>query len=55
MLEMSADIVTLVGQSRMRWYGHVMRSDVTVGIRKVLDVDVAGMVGKDRPRMEWRQ
>ena len=55
MLEMSEDIVTLVGQSRMRWYGHVMRRDVTVGIRKVLDVDVAGKVGKGRPRMEWRQ
>ena len=40
MLEMSEDIVTLVGQSRLRWYGHVVRTDVKSGIRKVLDVDI---------------
>ena len=55
MLELSEDIVTLVGQSRLRWYGHVMRRDEMVGIRKVLDIDIAGVVGQGRPRLEWRQ
>ena len=29
MLGLCDDIVTVVGQSRLRWYGHVMRRDMT--------------------------
>lgn len=45
----------LVGQSKFRGYGQVMRRDVKVGITKVLDANIAGVVGKGRPRLEWRQ
>lgn len=55
MLGLCDDIVTLVRQSRLRWYGHVMRRDVTCGIRRVLDVDIAGVVGQGRPRLEWKK
>jgi hypothetical protein len=36
--------VTVVGQSRLRWYGHVMRKDVMDCIRRVLDVEIARVV-----------
>jgi len=49
------DIVTLVGKSRLRWYGHVMRREEDVGIRKVLEVEVPGVVGRGRPKMGWRE
>jgi hypothetical protein len=38
MIRLSEDIVTLVRKSRLRWYGHVMRRDEGVGIRRVLRV-----------------
>ena len=55
MLGLGDDIVTLVRQSRLRWYGHVMRRNVTYGIRRVLDVDISGVVGQGRPHLEWRK
>ena len=42
------DIVTLAGKSRLRWYGHVMRREEGVGIRRVLDFEVAGRLGRGR-------
>ena len=36
-------------------YGHIMRRDVTYGIRRMLDVDIAGVVGQGRPCLEWRK
>jgi hypothetical protein len=38
MVGLSEDVVTLVRKSRLRWYGHVMRRDEWVGIRRVLRV-----------------
>jgi hypothetical protein len=38
MVGLSEDIGTLVRKSRLRWYGHVMRRDEGVGIRRVLRV-----------------
>ena len=48
-------IVASVGQSRLRWYGDVMRKEVAYGIRRVLDVNIAEVVGQGRTRLEWRQ
>ena len=53
MLSLEEDIVVLVKRARLRWYGHVMRRDVTSGIRRVLQVNVLGSVGRGRPRMGW--
>ena len=39
----------------MKMYGHERREDIMIGIRKVLDVDIAGIVGEGRPCLEWRQ
>ena len=55
MLGLCDDIVTLVGQLRLRWYGHVIRKDLAYGIRKVLDVVIVGSIGPDRPRLKWKK
>jgi hypothetical protein len=53
MVGLSEDIVILVRKSRLRWYGHVMRRDEGVGIRRVLEFEVAGEIGRGRPPMGW--
>jgi hypothetical protein len=55
MVGLSEDIVTLVRKSRLRWYGHVMRRDDGVGIRRVLKFEVAGEIGRGRPPMGWKE
>jgi hypothetical protein len=55
MVGLSEDIVTLVRKSRLRWYEHVMRRDEGVGIRRVLEFEVAGEIGKGRPPMGWKE
>ena len=54
MLGLDEDIVTLVKRSRLRWYGHVLRRDEGAGIRRVLEVEVNGDIGRGRRRMEWK-
>jgi hypothetical protein len=55
MVGLSEDIVTLVRKSRLRWYGHVMRRDEGAGIRRVLEFEAAGEIGRSRPRMGWKE
>jgi hypothetical protein len=55
MVGLSEDMVTLVRKSRLRWYGHVMRRDEGVGIRRVLEFEVAGEIGRGRPPMGWKE
>jgi hypothetical protein len=56
MVGLSEDIVTLVRKSRLRWYGHVMRRDEGVGIRRyVLEFEVAGEIGRGRPLIGWKE
>jgi hypothetical protein len=55
MVGLSEDIVTLVRRSRLRWYGRVMIRDEGAGIRRVLELEVAGEIGRGRPRMGWKE
>ena len=45
----------VVKQSRLRWYGHVLRKTKDDGTRRVLAVMVPGEVGKGRPKMSWQE
>ena len=53
MIGLQQDIITLVGPSSLRWYGHVMRREEDNGIRRVLDLEVAGTRPKGRPNLTW--
>ena len=55
MVSLNEDIVTLVRRSRLRWYGHVMRRDEWIGIKKVLEFEAEGVRGRGRPRVEWKE
>ena len=55
MVGLSEDIVTLVRRSRLRWYGHVLRRNEGVGIRRALEFEVEGVTGRGRPRLGWKE
>ena len=55
MVGLNEDIVTLVRKWRLRWYGHVMRRDEWIGIRRVLEFEAEGVRGRGRPRVEWKE
>jgi hypothetical protein len=55
MAGLNEDIVTVVRKSRLRWYGHVMRRDKQVGIRRVSDFEVSGAIGRGHPWTSWQE
>ena len=47
------DIVVGVKKARLRWFGHVFRRDVDVGVKRAFLHKVDGKVGRGRPRKTW--
>ncbi len=45
------EISSAVGTRRLRWYGHVCRSDDCIASVKVMEVE--GKRGRGRPRKTW--
>ena len=46
-------ISDLVRRSRLRWFGHVIRKDDQLWVRKCMDFKVDSNVGSGRPRKSW--
>ena len=46
-------IEDMIIQSRLGWYGHVMRGDVNFQIREVIEVEITRKRKKGRPRKLW--
>ena len=40
-------------QSRLRWYGHVMRGDINSQISEIMEVEITGKRKKDQSRKSW--
>ena len=47
------DLEEHLRQKRLRWFGHVMRRDEEVEIRKVLEMKIEGKGKKGRPMKRW--
>ena len=47
------DLDLILEERRLRWYGHVERSNGAV--RKACDIQVDGKHGPGRPKMTWKQ
>ena len=43
----------MIIQSRLRWYGHVMRGDIDSQIQEVMEDEITGKRKKGRPRKSW--
>ena len=48
-------IEDMIIQSRLRWYGHVMRADINSQIREVMEVEINGKSKKGQPRKSWEE
>ena len=47
------EISDKIQESRLRWYGHIMRRDEQYVGRRVMEMDVQGRRGRGRPRKRW--
>ena len=45
----------MITQSRLRWYGHVMRGDINSQIRELMKVKITGKRKKGRQRESWEK
>jgi len=48
------DIILILQQNRLRWYGHVLRKDDTDWVKKCMEYAVEGSRRKGRPKRTWR-
>jgi hypothetical protein len=46
-------VSSVVGRSRLRWLGHVLRKNDDDWVKKVMSFEVEGSRGRGRPKIEW--
>ena len=49
------DIVLILQQNRLRWYGHVLRKEDTDWVKKCMEYEVEGSRPRGRPKRTWRE
>jgi len=49
------DIILILQQNRLRWYGHVLRKEDTDWVKKCMEYDVEGSSPRGRPKRTWRE
>ena len=49
------DIAVGVKKARIRWFGHVFRRDVDVGVKRAFLYKLDDKVGRGRPRRTWHE
>jgi len=49
------DIILILQQNRLRWYGHVLRKEDTNWVKKCTEYEVEGSTPRGRPKRMWRE
>ena len=49
------DIILILQQNRLRWYGHVLRKQDTDWVKKCTEYEVEGSRPRGRPKRTWRE
>jgi len=49
------DIISVLQQNRLRWYGHVLRKEDNDWAKKCMQYEVEGARAKGRPKKTWRE
>jgi len=49
------DIILILQQNRLRWYGHVLRKEDTDWVKKCMEYKVEGSRPRGRPKRTWRE
>jgi len=49
------DIILILQQNRLLWYGHVLRKEYNDWVKKCKEYEVEGSRPRGRPKRTWRQ
>jgi len=49
------DIILILQDNRLRWYGHVLRKEDTDWVKKYMEYKVEGSKPRSRPKRTWRE
>jgi len=49
------DIISILQQNRLRWYGHVLRKEDNDWVKKCMEYEVEGARPRGRPKKTWRE
>jgi len=49
------DIILILQQNRLRWYGHVLRKEDTDWVKKCMEYEVEGSNPRGRPKRTWKE
>jgi len=49
------DIISVLQQNWLRWYGHVLRKEDNDWVKKCIEYEVEGARPIGRPRKTWRE
>jgi len=49
------DIISVLQQNRLRWYGHVLRKENNDWVKKCMEYEVEGAWPRGRPKKTWRE
>ena len=49
------DIILILQQNRLRWYGHVLRKEDTDWVKKCMEYVVEGSRPRGRPKRTWKE
>jgi len=48
------DIISVLQQNRLRWYGHVLGKEDNDRVKKYMEYEVDGARPRGRPKKTWR-
>jgi len=49
------DIILILQQNRLRWYGHVLRKEDTDWVKKCIEYEVEDSRPRGRPKRTWKE
>jgi len=49
------DIILILQQNRLRWYGHMLRKEDINWVKKCMDYEVEGSRPRGRPKRTWKE
>jgi len=49
------DIILLLQQNRLQWYGHVLRKEESNWVKKCMEYEVEFVRPRGRPKRTWRE
>jgi len=49
------DIILILQQNRLQWYGHVLRKEDTDWLKKCMEYEVEGSRPRGRPKRTWSE